>query len=502
MSAPDPERIPVIVGVGEVIDRPATPSEGLEPMALMAEALRRADLDAGSQTGLLSRLDSLDVVNLASWRYSDLARQLSDQLGVSPRHAVYNEVGGESPVRLIHEAALRIARGEAVVAAVVGAEAQSTAGKARKSGVDLPWTPFAKDGPKVPRGTDIVHPMATALGLSQPVSVYPMYDAASANSWGQTPAEALRESGEIWSRYAAVAAVNPTSWTRRASEPQAITTPTPDNRLIAWPYTKLMVANPMVNQGAAILLTSLAQARAAGIADDQMIHVLGGAAANEPRDFMARDQLTHSHAQDAVLERVRELAGEAGFAALELYSCFPTVPKMARRSLGLGDDVEPTVTGGLTFFGAPLSNYMTHAAAAMVRRLRTERGKGLVYGQGEFVTKHHALVLSSSHPDNPIDPNYSVQAQADVRRGPSPVVVEPAPGPATVETFTILYERDGSVLHGVVMLRTDAGERTLCRVPADDIETLAVLTNPSVYPIGRRGLIARAEDGLTSWRFA
>ena len=175
---------------------------------------------------------------------------------------------------------------------------------------------------------------------------------------------------------------------------------------------------------------------------------------------------------------------------------------MARRSLGLSDDVEPTVTGGLTFFGAPLSNYMTHAAAAMVRRLRTERGKGLVYGQGEFVTKHHALVLSSSHPDNPIDPNYSVQAQADARRGPSPVVVEPAPGPATVETFTILYERDGSVLHGVVMLRTDAGERTLCRVPADDIETLAVLTNPSVYPIGRRGLIARAEDGLTSWRFA
>ena len=58
------------------------------------------------------------------------------------------------------------------------------------------------------------------------------------------------------------------------------------------------------------------------------------------------------------------------FDAIELYSCFPCVPKMARRTLGLGPDVKPTVTGGLTFFGAPLNTYMTHAAVAMVRKLR------------------------------------------------------------------------------------------------------------------------------------
>src|SRR3569833_2329267 len=67
---------------------------------------------------------------------------------------------------------------------------------------------------------------------------------------------------------------------------------------------------------------------------------------------------------------------------------------MARRTLGLGPDVEPTVTGGLTFFGAPLNTYMTHAACAMVRRLRGGARLGLLYGQGGFVTKHHALVVS------------------------------------------------------------------------------------------------------------
>ena len=95
-----------------------------------------------------------------------------------------------------------------------------------------------------------------------------------------------------------------------------------------------------------------------------------------------------------------DLAGGDGraFDAIELYSCFPCVPKMARRTLGLGADVQPTVTGGLTFFGAPLNTYMTHAACAMVRKLRDGAKLGLLYGQGGFVTKHHALVLSRQAP--------------------------------------------------------------------------------------------------------
>ena len=38
----NPERIPVILGVGQVNDRPADPRDGMDPVALMAEALRRA----------------------------------------------------------------------------------------------------------------------------------------------------------------------------------------------------------------------------------------------------------------------------------------------------------------------------------------------------------------------------------------------------------------------------------------------------------------------------
>jgi len=498
VAAVPADRIPVIVGIGEMTDRPDDPKEGLEPLALMTAALERADQDGG---GLLRAVDSLDIVNLVSWQYRDAASQLCERTGITPRRAVYGPVGGESPVRYLHEAALRIARGESEVAAIVGAEAQSTVLKSRKTGCELPWTALALDAPRSLRGPDYLHPQAVKLGVAQPVTVYPFYDAACSAKWGQTPRAALAESGDLWAAYADVAASNPAAWLRQRFTAAEIIRPSADNRLIAWPYTKLMVANPNVNQGAAILLTSLARARDAGIAEQRLIHIWGGAAANEPRDYLQRDHYYGSHAQNAVLEAAVAIAGGHPFDALELYSCFPCVPKMARRTLGLGANVQPTVTGGLTFFGAPLNNYMTHAACAMVRRLRQGEAIGLLYGQGEFVTKHHGLVLASRPPLQPVQSwSPSVQAQADKRRGPVPPFSMDAKGRACLETFTVIYDRDGAVRHGVVILRTADGGRTLARVPAGDENTLRRLTDLEQGPIGIDGMLNSSADGILDWR--
>lgn len=494
------DRIPVIVGVGEIADHPANITAGLEPMALIVKALQQAERDSGAR--LLADIGSLDIVNFLSWRYHDPAALLCTQLGIKPPHAFYGPVGGESPIRYLHEAAKRIARGECSVAAICGAEAQSTATKAERAGIDLPWTPFAHDAPVPLRGASFQKPMATKLGVARPVTVYPIYEAASAAHWGQTPREAMQESGELWSRYSSVAAQNPHAWLKRHVPAAEIVTPTADNRLIAWPYTKLMVANPSVNQSAAILLTSLAKARAAGVPEDRMIHVWGGASAEEPRDYLERDQFYESHAQNAVLKSAMALVdatdGKA-FDAIELYSCFPTVPKMARRTLGLGPDVQPTVTGGLTFFGAPLNDYMAHAACAMVRKLRSGARLGLLYGQGGFVTKHHALVLSPHAPRSALAHDTSVQAEADANRRPAPPFVTEAAGTGTVESFTILYGRKGDVEHGVVMLRTAQNARALARVPASDTRTLACLTAMDRTPVGTTGPVTTADDGILHW---
>jgi len=154
--------------------------------------------------------------------------------------------------------------------------------------------------------------MARTLGVAQPITVYPFYDAATAAHWKQTPREALRESGELWSTFSSVAANNPYSWIKRAVDADAIVTPTPDNRLIAWPYNKLMVANPQVNQGAALIITSLANARRLGNSRQSMRAFIGGASAEEPRDYLQRDQFVESPAQNAVLRAVMDIVGGDG----------------------------------------------------------------------------------------------------------------------------------------------------------------------------------------------
>src|SRR6185369_17177264 len=197
------------------------------------------------------------------------------------------------------------------------------------------------------------------------------------------------------------------------------------------PYNKLMVANPSVNMGGALLLTSLARARAAGIAEDKLVYPLGGASAEEPRDYLLRDQFYESHPQNAVLKAAMDLAGGDGkkFDAIELYSCFPCVPKMARR-------------------------------------LRDGARLGLLYGQGGFVTKHHALVVSKAPPREALAQETSVQGEADRSKRAVPEFATEATGKGKVESFTVLYGRSGDVDHGVVMLRTQDDRRTLARIPA------------------------------------
>src|SRR4030095_2582169 len=90
------DRIPVIVGVGEVVDRPKEITQGLEPLALLEEALKRAEADSGAK--LLGEIQSLDVVSFLSWRYRDPEKQLAARIGARASHCYYRPVGRDSPI--------------------------------------------------------------------------------------------------------------------------------------------------------------------------------------------------------------------------------------------------------------------------------------------------------------------------------------------------------------------------------------------------------------------
>ncbi|MGN6499464.1 MAG: acetyl-CoA acetyltransferase [Tsuneonella sp.] len=496
--ATEAERIPVIVGVGQVNDRPADPDQGLDSGELMIAALRQAEADAGAI--LLEDLDWLGVVSQLSFpQLNPLTGTIERALGASPAFSRQTALpNGDSPILLLNEAANAIARGEAKIAAVTGGEALRTAAhRARQAAAGETHDALRNAAHRRKTG------YRQSYGLTVPVDVYPLYENAGRAARGETLAEAQAESGAIWAEFSRVADANPAAWIHKPVSAAEVVTPSSDNRPIAFPYTKLTVANSSVNQGAGFIVTSLAEARRHGVAEDRLIYVGLGAAAHESDDFLARGGFAQSPSMAVSLTRALELNGLTAddLDHVELYSCFPCVPKMARRVIGWPLDKPMSVFGGLTFGGGPIGNYMSHAVASMVERLRDGRGKGLLFANGGYATHNHTIVITSEPNAAAHFPqDFDYQAEADAARGPIPDLDKDYTGPATIETYTVHYGRDGQPRLGTVVARTPAGDRTLAAVMPADTATIAWLTDGQAEPVGASGEIVPGSSDLREWR--
>jgi len=480
----DPSRIPVIVGVGEINDRPPDASQALNSLQLMLTALTAADRDGGGRW--LERCDRILVVPQLSFSEIDVPQGLSEATGLDRADIREAEVpSGDTPVRLLNDAANAIGAGEATVCAVIGAEAMRTALRTGK--------------PLFPNARKNASELRRRYGLLQPSDIYPLYENAFRAAEKQTLAEGQAETGRIWSLMSEVAAGSDGAWLRGPRTPEEIVEPTADNRPIAFPYTKLMVANASVNQGAAIIVTSLAAALEAGVPEKQLVYIGAGAAAHEAHEAMARPEWTAPTGMQVAIEETLSRNGLSGedLDHVELYSCFPCVPKMVSRVLGWPADRPATVHGGLTFGGGPVANYMGHAIAAMVRKLRNQGRTGFVFGNGGFCEHNHCIVLSRTPLAKVSFPQeYDAQAIADARRGPVPVLTDAIEGDFPIETYTVIYGRDGEPQHGIVLSRTSEGMRVIAKVEASDARSLAFLTDGRTEPVGKLGQNRRSGDDL------
>jgi acetyl-CoA C-acetyltransferase len=497
-------RIPVIVGVGQINDGPTDEAAALDTLALMKAALELADCDAGG--GLLRQVESLGVVEQMSWPTAHwpgphkITPYLLEALGIAPAHVeLTDEPSGDSPIRLLNDAANRIGAGQIAVAALVGGEALRTAAR-RAATEDAPKRDLIREVTEQRAG-----PFRKKYGLLTATDVYPLYENACRATWGQSLGEAQAETATIWSGLSAAAADNPGAWMRRRYIPEELLAPSSDNRPISFPFSKLMVANNSVNQGAALIVASLAKAREMGIPEERLVYIGPGAAAHEPEDFLARDRYDGSPGMSVSIRRTLALNGlSAGEVDLvELYSCFPCVPKMARRVLAWPLNKRHSVYGGLTFGGGPIGNCMMHAAVTMTEKLRQAGRHGLIFANGGYATHNHSIVLTREPvPAGTFPRSYDYQHEADALRGPVPALVEGYTGPGVVETYMAPYGRDGEALFATIVGRAPGGERFVCRVPKSDAATLQFLTSGKEEPIGRAGLATPGADGYVEWRFS
>lgn len=485
----------VVIGCGERVERDADPREAHEPVGLMEEAARVAAEDAGLAPRALRGLGAVVAVQILGWRYASAADVLARRLGAEAACRIDTTVGGNSPQSAVNELARRIGEGRLDFALVAGAEAIRARRQAAKAGVALAWTPEGAPPDPAPEVLGNARPGTSPReerhGLALPPHVYPLFENALRARRGLGLEAHRQRVAELWSRFSAVAAENPNAWFPKRRSPEEIATVTPENRMIAYPYTKYMNAVIEVNQGAAVLLASAAKARELGVPEERLVHFWGGGeAAEDPWFVSERPRLDRCPAQAAAIEQALAASGVAveELGAFDLYSCFPVAVELACEALGIAEnDPRPlTTTGGLAFGGGPGNAYSLHGIAGIVRHVRGHGTPGLVTALGWFLTKHAAGVYGRGPRPGP------PRAPREIPPDPAPAVDDAPDGPGTVETYTVIHGRDGAPERGLALGRTAEGRRFLAALP-DDPTLLEELERREL--VGCGGRLAPAADG-------
>lgn len=237
-------RVPVVVGVSDIVNRSLKVEDAIEPLQLILSAIEAAVSDAKptSDDEFRNAIDSIDVVACWTWPYKDLPSLLAQRLNIKPERKFSPQYhGGNQPGLLFDEAARRISKGETNVAVVCGGEALASLGACAKAGKLPPptWTQVDQkiDSVFSPSTRDL----ATGLGKSHligaPIHIYPLYENGLRAHLGQSIEENNTESAKLYAEFAKTAEHQQYAWNYRkpAATAEMIGTVSAKNRMICLP---------------------------------------------------------------------------------------------------------------------------------------------------------------------------------------------------------------------------------------------------------------------------
>jgi acetyl-CoA C-acetyltransferase len=448
---------PVIVGAGQINDREL----GSEPIDLMSRCTEAALTDSGAADGLRSRIDAVRVV-WGVWPYRDPGRLVAERIGAPDARTSTTAEGGNQVYALVIDTAERIRNGEIDVAVICAAETLRTRRADRARGRDTPYLPEPEDAAPddvVGSSSGFATPAEQAIGIDLIVRFYAMAETALRHRNGEDVETHRRRVAELWARASAVAAGNPHAWLRDRQTADDIASVSPRNRPIAAPYPKLMTSNLNVDQGGAIVMCSAAAADDARVPADRWVFPWAGVNADDPTYPTNRWALDESPGIRLNGRLIRELAGVApdDCSLIDLYSCFPVAVQVAQRELGIPADRQFTITGGLTFAAGPLNCYCILPLTRSVELLREDASAlAFLTGNGGAFSKHSALIAATSPPSGGFR---SGSPQAEVDALPRRVAPDGPVAQATLETYTVVYDRDMQPERAILACLDEDGRR-------------------------------------------
>ena len=504
---------PILVGAGQFTEKNVSPQLAHSPMGIAAEAAKAAIADTGIGERLAAVIDTLAVVRIFPdcsnrprmanpfGRAENPPRAVARRIGANPVNAIYGNVGGNTPQKFINEMAERITASDVGVVLLTGSEAIKTAQNALRNNIDLDWQE-ADAGSQEDRGIGVSlstsHEMAHGLGV--PVQTYPLFENAIRGVKGHSIEEHLLRMGELFSPFTDVAFANEFSYFGVRRSAQELATVTAENRFICFPYPKWMNARDGVNQGAAVVMTSVAKAKQLGIDPAKWVFLHGCAEANEKILVSERVNYYSSPAlriNSASTFRMAEKT-VADMDFIDIYSCFPSAVEVACDELGLSytDSRGLTLTGGLPFFGGAGNNYSMHAIATLLPKLRARPSSfGLITANGGYLSKHATGIYSATPTLGVWHREASASYQAEIDNMESPIFTETPSGAATVETYTVCFNR-AVPERGIVIGRLNStGQRFVANTPNDAASLQSMVEQEY---LGKSGQVS-SREGLNTF---
>lgn len=437
-------RTPVLIGTGQVLQRAEGLDDARDPVALMVEAITLAASDAGLSS--VPNPDAIRVVSLLSWKYGNPAQFIAEDLGLTPRELGLSAMGGNTPQTLVNAASRQILAGELDLVILTGGETTRTRARYNKAGLTPAWR--TTNIAPVPVSEDLTMNMPEELArkIMMPIQIYPLFETALRAQAGRSITDHQVHISELYARFSAVAATNPYAWSKKQYTAEEIRTASDTNRMIGFPYPKLMNSNNDVDMSAALILCSAEKATALGVPRDRWIFPQSGSDAHEHAFISHRNHFYDTPAIELAGRRVLELAGLTidDIDLVDLYSCFPSAVQLGAKSLGLDINGQLTRTGGLQFAGGPWNNYVMHAIATVANELRNGVGStGLVWANGGYTTKHAFGVYATTPPKNGFSYDYP-QDQIDALPRRSLASPADAAGEMTIEGYSVMHDREGN----------------------------------------------------------
>jgi len=339
--------------------------------------------------------------------YADPGRLVGTKIGAPTAHTVLAKVGVMQQT-LISEACRAVGSGRARLALVVGAEARYRDVRAAAVGevaeVTLQAEGVAPDETFEP-DADLLLPVEIAAGLTAAPGFYALLDSEWRSAHGRTVIAHREELGALYERFSAIASHNPHALRRARMDAAAIREPSDTNPMVAFPYTKLMVSNWTVDQGSALLFTTVGTAQVLGVPRQRWLFPVAAAESNHIVPVAARCRLTQPAAVRIMAEALRTRGVDTtAIEILDLYSPMPVAVLVAAEGLSVPQERDLTVTGGMSFAGGPFNSYMFTALVRAAERLAEDRARSaLVSCVSGLYTKQGLLVVASEAPRRPFE---------------------------------------------------------------------------------------------------